>query len=59
MMKNLNKSIQIDSKNHISQIQSKFKSEIRSLNAQIKNESKKNILCLKIIGAGHHTSTPQ
>ena len=50
MMKNLNKSIQIDSKNHISQIQSKFKSEIRSLNSQIKNESKKNILCLKIIG---------
>ena len=41
VMKNLNKSIQLDSKDHLNQIQKKFKSEIRSLNSNIKTLQKK------------------
>ena len=48
-MKNLNKSIQLDSKDHMNQIQKKFKSEIRCLNSNIKSLQKKNDLCLKVI----------
>ena len=48
-MKNLNKAIHVDSKDHIHQVQKKFKSEIRILNSNIKNLQKKNDLCLKVI----------
>jgi hypothetical protein len=49
VMKNLNKSISINSKDDITQLQNKYKSEIRNLHSLIKKERKKNNLCLKII----------
>ena len=49
VMKNLNKAIQLDSKDHVNQLQKKFKSEIRSINSINKNIQKENILCLKVL----------
>ena len=49
VMKNLNKEIQLDYKDHINQLQKKFKYEIRCLHTMIKNIQKKNNLCLKTL----------